>query len=67
MNTLHSEEDILEFNAEREANANVEIYKYISDELRDAVQARNKMICGLQEIIRKQTELLKLHGIEVNL
>lgn len=64
MNVFHSESDLLEFNAERELNASIELYQYIAEELRDAVKARDRMIAGLQEIIRKQTEKLQLHGIE---
>lgn len=66
MNTFHSESDLLEFNAERELNASVELYQYIAEELRDAVKARDRMIAGLQEIIKKQNEQLQLHGIEVH-
>jgi hypothetical protein len=67
MISFHTEKDILEFNAEREINADVELYQYIAEELRDAVKVRDQMIRGLQDIIRKQTETLKLHGVEVDL
>jgi hypothetical protein len=64
----HSEGDMLAFNAEREIDeGDVELYKYIAEELRDAVKIRDKMISGLQEIIKKQNEQLQLHGIEVKL
>lgn len=57
------------FNAGREVEwddvrDNVELLRYIIRELRDGVRERGEMIGKLQEIIKRQQETLKLHGLE---
>ena len=62
------EDDLNIFNAKRELDDTAytrEIYEYIINELKDDVLQRNKMIAGLQGIIKKQQETMKLHGLEI--
>ena len=57
------------FNAQRElewddVRDDVELLRYIIRELREDVKERDAMIGKLQEIIKRQQEILKLHGLE---
>jgi|DEB0MinimDraft_10_1074344.scaffolds.fasta_scaffold06122_3 hypothetical protein len=57
------------FNAQRElewddVRDDVELLRYIIRELREDVKERDAMIGKLQEIIKRQQETLKLHGLE---
>lgn len=57
------------FNAEREVDwedvrDDEELLRYIIRELREDVTERNAMISKLQEVIKRQQETLKLHGLE---
>jgi hypothetical protein len=57
------------FNAEREIDwddvrNDEELLRYIIRELREDVKERDAMISRLQEVIRRQQETLKLHGLE---
>ena len=56
-------------NAQREiewddVRDDVELLRYIIRELREDVKERDAMIGKLQEIIKRQQETLKLHGLE---
>lgn len=57
------------FNAEREIDwedvrDDEELLRYIIRELREDVKERDAMITRLQEVIKRQQETLKLHGLE---
>lgn len=57
------------FNAEREIDwedvrNDEELLRYIIRELREDVKERDAMITRLQEVIKRQQETLKLHGLE---
>lgn len=50
--------------AEREIPEDEQLYKFVIHELKEDLRARDRMILGLQSLVKKQQELLELYGIE---